>query len=745
MFTQLVRIHSSNSKAVGQVYANAATGAKMFSTLELSQPNSELEITYTMDIVMINFNQHPVEFITTFGDPKPAITSLTYFGIYVPGSFFKVDLMTGTLYDLYISDSINGLGISVNGSPVSYQMSTLFISNCPSETCTQPATGCYNQFIDFFSEIYQGEGSNFSATLSGVPYSTTIDPTITNWCISPNSSNNYVYDVNDPSSIETYFISYLDPSSGTSSSSTNASCQNSSTATNTFSINYTKASNYKTKGYSISTFCDLMNNYLDNVIGYFYFITSISTPLPPPGQSGNPLNQLIVTTNLAIPSTYGVGDYVSIAFNSYSNGSLNGGYQIVSINTTSSSSTLTLSTYPTKPPTILPFIPPTSYTGTTGGIIQKTYSLTTPSNSYIYISGYNFSITNDTGITQSRPWLTSGSSNNVFNLASKINNYSQVNVNNPLVATYVNEQYSSYCQSNSCTTSGSGSTSASYPSSTFSYQTQTQTSSSNFSIQMNAIPNNYGSYSLYPSSNQNQNVPQSESSNPNYANGMNYNCSSGSGSFPTATSTSFSFNSNNLNQYLAQPNYVEAFNLMFNLPTNPTIASTPSPLTAYPNGIFLNGAMFGNGISNSYGLDANIAEIMDCYLGHPQATNLYHHHMFNYLDLYQKGFTISDVPTMVGMMGDGFPILAPLIKSRNSDGTYTLYQNADLDECHGLSFSTTPLKFTINCTTYTYSYAYICTLEFPYVATALKGIISSSFYDAVVDQFNNYNGVQGNC
>jgi hypothetical protein len=176
----------------------------------------------------------------------------------------------------------------------------------------------------------------------------------------------------------------------------------------------------------------------------------------------------------------------------------------------------------------------------------------------------------------------------------------------------------------------------------------------------------------------------------------------------------------------------------FTITTSPEIASSPSPLTAYTNGFFLNGAAFINGIGNNFGMDANITEVTDCYMGHPQETDLYHHHAFNVIDFYQKGFTVSTQPTLAGFMGDGFPILAAMINS----STGNLYTSSELDECHGLAFPD-GIEFTISCNTFTYYYAYVCTFDFPYLATAFKGTVSTSFYNAWVQQATDYTNLNG--
>lgn len=189
------------------------------------------------------------------------------------------------------------------------------------------------------------------------------------------------------------------------------------------------------------------------------------------------------------------------------------------------------------------------------------------------------------------------------------------------------------------------------------------------------------------------------------------------GQFPISSSYS-AYN------YDTNPNIILPQNGTFILPRNPILSplqnppvlgQPPFPVREGPLGYFFDNACFFICIDEQ-GKDAAALEGVDAYSGHPQQQGIYHHHALN-LNLmnYQVNTTVS----VVGMILDGFPLVAPYLIPDFTTGEYRIITTQDLDECHGIEKT---ISFTFQGENLTYPYYYVCTLDFPYTVSAFRGI-----------------------
>jgi len=159
-------------------------------------------------------------------------------------------------------------------------------------------------------------------------------------------------------------------------------------------------------------------------------------------------------------------------------------------------------------------------------------------------------------------------------------------------------------------------------------------------------------------------------------------------------------------------NSVAAQNLMFTLPMNPAVASTPSCLPNGPIGIFTDGVVMFNAL-DALGRDGGAHEVFDSCNGHPAPGNQYHHH--------EVPACIADVPDSTGHSGlygyafDGFAIYG----LKGTGGTAVT--DASLDACHGHTHAV-----LFHGTTQTI-YHYHLTVEYPYTLGCYKGTPIAGF------------------
>jgi YHYH protein len=157
-------------------------------------------------------------------------------------------------------------------------------------------------------------------------------------------------------------------------------------------------------------------------------------------------------------------------------------------------------------------------------------------------------------------------------------------------------------------------------------------------------------------------------------------------------------------QYDRNPNTIQAQSIKYDLPTNPTVAATPSCLGLGPVGVTLTGAVFFNALDGT-GKDAVAHELQDACQGHPERTGQYHYHNLTPC-LSDPG---SDHSSLMGYALDGFGLYG----TRGENGQELT--NADLDECHGHTH-----QIVWNGQTVT-MYHYHATDEYPYTLGCYRG------------------------
>lgn len=130
-------------------------------------------------------------------------------------------------------------------------------------------------------------------------------------------------------------------------------------------------------------------------------------------------------------------------------------------------------------------------------------------------------------------------------------------------------------------------------------------------------------------------------------------------------------------QYDPNPNSIQAQNFTLTLPLNPAVSANPGCASMGVIGVMINGVALYSAL-DAENRDAVAHEIQDSCSGHPDISGQYHYHSFSPC--------LDDTPTdptvksdLIGYALDGFGIYG----FKNPDGS--VYTNADLDECHGLT------------------------------------------------------------
>lgn len=181
------------------------------------------------------------------------------------------------------------------------------------------------------------------------------------------------------------------------------------------------------------------------------------------------------------------------------------------------------------------------------------------------------------------------------------------------------------------------------------------------------------------------------------------------GTYPTSSSTEAG-----AAVYHPDPSAIAISRIYTELPTSPTVASTPTCVQGVA-GILFTGAMLFDAL-DADGRDAVANEIQDQCEGHPESNGAYHyHHVTNCFTDSTSGHSVQ-----VGWALDGFGIYGP---KGTTGATVT---NSELDECHGHTHSVTQADGTTKTI-----YHYHGNLEFPYVVGCFRG-------SQVVSPFNLY-------
>lgn len=159
-------------------------------------------------------------------------------------------------------------------------------------------------------------------------------------------------------------------------------------------------------------------------------------------------------------------------------------------------------------------------------------------------------------------------------------------------------------------------------------------------------------------------------------------------------------------QYDGNPNHIAAQPTTWALSANPTAASSPGCTTDGPVGILNDGVFLFNAL-DAQNRDAGATEILDQWQGHPDSSDMYHHHTVPTFMLDEDSAKSSS--TLIGYAVDGYGIYI----ERDANGN--LLTNANLDACHG---RTSEVMWNGKMTDI---YHYDATLEYPYTVGCFHG------------------------
>jgi hypothetical protein len=124
--------------------------------------------------------------------------------------------------------------------------------------------------------------------------------------------------------------------------------------------------------------------------------------------------------------------------------------------------------------------------------------------------------------------------------------------------------------------------------------------------------------------------------------------------------------------YDRNPNRIEEYQLVYNLPRLPKLADSPNCVPMGAVGVMKSGVVIFNAL-DAEGKDAVAHEIQDKCSGHPEVDNHYHYHNLSKC-IEDNGTQHSE---LVGYALDGFGIFGKFGENGKE------LSNADLDECHG--------------------------------------------------------------
>ena len=157
-------------------------------------------------------------------------------------------------------------------------------------------------------------------------------------------------------------------------------------------------------------------------------------------------------------------------------------------------------------------------------------------------------------------------------------------------------------------------------------------------------------------------------------------------------------------QYDRNPNRIAPQSFRFGLPAMPAVAPSPTCLGLGIIGVLRDGVVLFNAL-DAQGRDAVAHEIQDACNGHPEITNVYHHHSVSACLLR----TPANSAVLVGYALDGFGIYV------ERDGAGNLPTNADLDACHG---RVSAVRWDDTDVTI---YHYVASQEYPYTLGCFRG------------------------
>jgi hypothetical protein len=119
--------------------------------------------------------------------------------------------------------------------------------------------------------------------------------------------------------------------------------------------------------------------------------------------------------------------------------------------------------------------------------------------------------------------------------------------------------------------------------------------------------------------------------------------------------------------------------------------------------------------SDSNFLNPLVKECLDAFGGHPDSSNVYHHH---YLPPALLDWVIDYDFRVVGFMCDGFPILSPAIVKDTTTSSNRVITAKDLNVYNGIEAT---ISFNLNGNNYSFPFAYVATYCYPYTIGQFYG------------------------
>lgn len=155
-------------------------------------------------------------------------------------------------------------------------------------------------------------------------------------------------------------------------------------------------------------------------------------------------------------------------------------------------------------------------------------------------------------------------------------------------------------------------------------------------------------------------------------------------------------------RFVLNPNRIATQNLVFRLPSTPSVATSTQLTPLGPIGVALNGVAIYNQYAAGRQPLTGEVDSFDQYNGHPQMSGMYHYHVEPLFITQTRGKS-----GLVGFLLDGYPVYGPV------EGSKTLV-SADLDEFHGHAHATAEFPQG--------TYHYHVTADVPYInGSGFKG------------------------
>ena len=156
--------------------------------------------------------------------------------------------------------------------------------------------------------------------------------------------------------------------------------------------------------------------------------------------------------------------------------------------------------------------------------------------------------------------------------------------------------------------------------------------------------------------------------------------------------------------------------------TKATIQNLGSGAIGY---LFDNAILYAGGDAEGYTPTAR--ESLDIFFGHPDSSYYYHHH---FIGPPMTNWCMSNTMRIIGIMTDGYPLVAPfIVKDTSTSLGYRYVKSSDLNSYHGLEGNFTytissASSSTTTTTSQTYTnvpFIYVTTFDFPFTASAFYG------------------------